>query len=539
MKNRGMILKALLALIVLALIGAVCYLVSVTVSSILAGQAPADTDSGSNSQSQGLTMPEDYLPQNIEIGDSVGNAVFFNEEMKAISVSELAGREANGCWIVFWASWCPDCREQLSMIEEMKRIAKENGYSLVLANRLDGTNETLEKAQKELEEQNVSDVFVVYDKDETNYKNWGVRSIPTSIVVGSDETFRAFQNGQLSITEAEGLLKLGTIGREQAVLEFLERQFSNDEGGIYCNSAEDGTIPSGHDVISESMGIMMEYAVLSKDQKLFEQTWNYVRSHMMNESGLVSWYAAENGKRGSVNAVLDDLRILSALNDASNLWDGAWEEETELMREAFLTKCLNKDGIPVDFVEFETGNQANTVSLSYLDIDLLKKLAETDERFEEVRKKSLAVLEGGYIEDSFPLYYAGYNLDIKVYNHTDINSAEGLYTIWILARAGRCPETTHEWLKERVKNADLAARYEINGKVVNGYDFHSAAVYGLAALIGRELNDTELYQLSLRRMQRYYELDASDPNFGAFGRKGETLYAFDQLIALLAYHDMK
>ena len=272
MKNRGMILKALLALIVLALIGAVCYLVSVTVSSILAGQAPADTDSGSNSQSQGLTMPEDYLPQNIEIGDSVGNAVFFNEEMKAISVSELAGREANGCWIVFWASWCPDCREQLSMIEEMKRIAKENGYSLVLANRLDGTNETLEKAQKELEEQNVSNVFVVYDKDETNYKNWGVRSIPTSIVVGSDETFRAFQNGQLSITEAEGLLKLGTIGREQAVLEFLERQFSNDEGGIYCNSAEDGTIPSGHDVISESMGIMMEYAVLSKDQKLFEQS---------------------------------------------------------------------------------------------------------------------------------------------------------------------------------------------------------------------------------------------------------------------------
>jgi hypothetical protein len=257
---------------------------------------------------------------------------------------------------------------------------------------------------------------------------------------------------------------------------------------------------------------------------------------MMDESGLISWYTAENGKRGSVNAVLDDLRILAALNRASLLWDGAWKEEADAMREAFASKCLNKDGIPVDFVEFETGSQANTVSLSYLDIDLLGSLAETDERFAKAREKSLAVLEGGYIEDSFPLYYAGYNLDMKVYNHADINTAEGLYAVWILARAGICPEKTHAWLSERVKNADLAARYEVSGKVVSGYEFHSAAVYGLAAMIGRELKDDALYHLALRRMERYYELDASDPNFGAFGRKGETLYSFDQLIALLAYH---
>ena len=539
MKNRGMILKVLLALIILALIGAVCYLVSVSVSSVLGGQAPADTNTGSNTQSQALAMPEDYLPQNIEPGDNVSDAVFFNAEMKPISVSELTGREPNGCWILFWASWCPECREQLASIEDMKRIARENGYSLVLANRLDGTKETLENAQGELQELNVSDVLVVYDKEETNYKAWGVKSIPTSVVIGSDETVRTFMNGPLAIGEAEGLLKLGTIGREGAVLAFLERQFSNAEGGIYCNSASEGAIPSGHDVLSESMGILMEYAVLAKDRELFDRAWNYVRTHMQDASGLVSWYTAENGKRGSVNAVLDDLRILSALHEASILWDGAWKEHADAMREAFASKCLNKDGIPVDFVEFDTGNQANTVSLSYLDIDLLQKLAETDELYAKAREQSLAILGDGYIEDSFPLYYAGYNLDMKVYNHADLNTAEALYTVWILARSGRCPEKTHAWLKERVENADLAARYEINGKVVSGYEFHSAAVYGLAAMIGRELNDDDLYHLALRRMERYYELDASDPNFGAFGRKGETLYSFDQLIALLAYHDMK
>ena len=362
MKNRGTILKALLVLIILALITAVCYLVSVSVSSILVGQAPADTDPSSKPQSEALAMPEDYLPQNIETGDSVRGAVFFDEEMKPISIAELAGRETNGCWIVFWASWCPECREQLSSLEEMKRIARENNYALVLADRFDGAKETLENAKGELSEKDISNVQVVYDKEETNYKNWGVKSIPTSIVIGSDETVRAFMNGPLTVNEADGLLKLGMIGREKAVLQFLERQFSNEEGGIYCNSAQEGAIPSGHDVLSESMGILMEYAVLCEDRQLFEKAWNYVQNRMLNETGLISWYTAENGKRGSVNAALDDLRILTALCEASVLWDGAFKEEADAMREAFASRCLNKDGLPVDFVEFETGSQANTVS---------------------------------------------------------------------------------------------------------------------------------------------------------------------------------
>ena len=538
MKNRSAIQKALLALVILGLITAVCWLVFVSVSSLLAGQAPADTGTSLNKPSDALAMPEDYLPQKIEVGDDIGKALFYSEDMKPVSVGELSGREKNGCWIVFWASWCPDCRAMLETASEMKRIAKENGYSLVMADRLDNEKETVEGAKSELEELGISDVVIVYDKDEGNYQSWGMKSIPGSVVVGSDETVRAYYSGSLTPGEMDGLLRLGTMGREAAAKAFITERFSNEEGGVYCNSAAEGTIPSGHDVLSESMGILLEYAVLTKDRALFEKTLNYVGRHMRDASSLVSWYAAENGKRGSVNAVLDDLRILSAMQDANRLWNNAWEEETAQMAEAFLEKCLSPDGIPVDFVEFETGAKANTIALVYLDVTLLRKLAELDERFEKAAEQSQAILTGGYIGDEFPLYYAGYNLDLKVYNHADLNTAEALYTVWILARAGLCPKVTHDWLRERVEYGDLGARYEVNGKVVSGYDYHSAAVYGLAALIAEELHDEELARLALRRMERYCTMDAGLPEFGALGRPGEVLYSFDQLIAMLAYHGM-
>ena len=83
-----------------------------------------------------------------------------------------------------------------------------------------------------------------------------------------------------------------------------------------------------------------------------------------------------------------------------------------------------------------------------------------------------------------------------------------------------------------MEDSDLAARYHTNGTPVSSYEYHSTAVYGLAALIAHEKGDDALMELALRRMERMYILDYKDPMYGSYSQERSYSYAFDQLICL-------
>ena len=74
----------------------------------------------------------------------------------------------------------------------------------------------------------------------------------------------------------------------------------------------------------------------------------------------------------------------------------------------------------------------------------------------------------------------------------------------------------------------------MDGTAVKGFEYHSTAVWGLAALIAGETGDEAAFEKALRRMDRMFVLDAGDARFGAYAQKGAAAHAFDQLIPLLA-----
>ena len=143
-------------------------------------------------------------------------------------------------------------------------------------------------------------------------------------------------------------------------------------------------------------------------------------------------------------------------------------------------------------------------------------------------------MPGGRISDGFPFYYASYDYATKSYSQDELNTAEALYTLWNLSRAKELPADAWAFLKSRIETGDLAARYHVDGTAVKGFEYHSTAVWGLAALIAREEGDESAFELALRRMDRLLILDASDALFGAYAQKGAAAHAFDQLIPLLA-----
>ena len=58
--------------------------------------------------------------------------IFEDEAGNPIPLSDLMEEGKEGLWLIFWASWCPDCENQLRYIAEMEALAEQYHVKLVL-----------------------------------------------------------------------------------------------------------------------------------------------------------------------------------------------------------------------------------------------------------------------------------------------------------------------------------------------------------------------------------------------------------------------
>lgn len=105
---------------------------------------------------------------------------------------------------------------------------------------------------------------------------------------------------------------------ETSCLSFVQREMAGD-AGVYTNNISgkaSGELASGHEVLSESEGLMLCYYASSSDREQFAKTLAFVQSKL--DSGtIISYRLRENKSRFSVNASVDDLRILRGLLEGS------------------------------------------------------------------------------------------------------------------------------------------------------------------------------------------------------------------------------
>ena len=86
-------------------------------------------------------------------------------------------------------------------------------------------------------------------------------------------------------------------------------------------------------------------------------------------------------------------------------------------------------------------------------------------------------------------------------------------------------ETSREWLRDQLSGNGLYARYGIDGNVVPGYEYESAAVYAIAAMIGIEENDSDIYTKAIVRMELLMQQNTD----------AENMRVFDLLMPMMAY----
>ncbi|MEK3884038.1 hypothetical protein [Paenibacillus sp. PL2-23] len=321
---------------------------------------------------------------------------------------------------------------------------------------------------------------------------------------------------------------------EAKLLQYvLSQQLGED--GVYTNrldTDQTAELASGHEVLSESAGLLMRYYAKSGDREAFEHAWHLARRVFNQKSGFSYRYSPKLNKRYSVNAAVDDLRLIRALYEAADVFgEKAYRAEADKFGGRLLMHNV-KDHRLYDFYDEHYGMTNDFITLCYVDHFTLRQVKEANK---ELRDGMLDLVQRGYLSDEFPLYESRYRYGTGQYESDGgIQTVESLLTVLSLAEIGQQKPASVAYVKARVEEDTLFGRYTRRGEPLT--DVRSTALYALAALIGHEVGDGELYTASIRRMEAFQIQDPGSRLYGGFGDPATgQAYSFDNLMALLAY----
>ncbi len=457
-----------------------------------------------------------YLPQDL---------TFTNMAGAKVSLPDLEGSVKV---LYFFTSYCPYCKEALTSATAFARAVQETeGAVFYLVDRLDDQRETRRDGIAYYQEQNLP-FPLLFDERRAMFDQLELDIVPTALFFDEQNRLVSYVVGnQLTPQVLKAHLGFAKEGGEAQTLLSVRSRLMG----------QDGSIASRYDmepreVLCESQGLMMEYAVKAKDKALFDVAYHYIAA-FSSDVGLLPWRITGQTP-ATLNATLDDLRIVNALLDAELAW-GGYQSQADALAEALLRRCAPERQLR-DFYAWDQNRAAQTLALCYVDVRTLARLSKRHTGWKTVYDNAVQLLLGGYISDDFPLYYPAYDYEAEAYTGTELNMAEAAFTLLQLARLDALPAATHAFLLESLKGPGLYARYHTDGNVMEEFTYESTAVYALLVLAAQELQDPELERLARGRMERMRILDVGTPFCGAYGLKtGDALYAFDQLTALLAW----
>ncbi|MDD3307134.1 MAG: hypothetical protein PHO29_08585 [Acetobacterium sp.] len=343
--------------------------------------------------------------------------------------------------------------------------------------------------------------------------------------------------------EATSLTPVSPLSRETLNCQaFIQKQLTSANGGIYTNyqnTAQTGELSTGHEILSESMGLLLEYARLTGDQMLFYNTTDYIQNYLIVEDILL-WRVVENNDPiTDVSATIDDLRIYQTLTLAKKQWplNESGTKISETLENQLPSKGFQSDYL-VNYYSAASPTQDKTVEVAYLNLAAIQTLATVRPELTAAVATNKQILLGSFISETLPLYHKSYDPQKGTYTNADgkINILDSLMVIQNLAEAGIYSPQTLDWLEERTVSGTLYSYYDPQtGAALDTQE--SSAAYGITAQIGAALGNEVLTDSALTQLKKHQNTDQLSPFYGGFGYNNNA-YSYDNLQALLGlvYH---
>ena len=318
---------------------------------------------------------------------------------------------------------------------------------------------------------------------------------------------------------------------------FIDNQLTSAYGGIYTNyqnTAQTGELSTGHEILSESMGLLLEYARLTGDQHLFDQTADYIHDYLLIDNILLWRILEKSDPITDVSATIDDLRIYQTLTLAKQQWplNDSGNEIFEILENQLPTKGFHNSYL-VNYYSSARPTEDKTVEIAYINLAAIKSLAATKTELSAAVETNRQLLLGSFISETLPLYHKSYDPQKGSYSNTDgkINILDSLMVMQNLAEAGVYSPQSIAWLEEQTLSGTLYSYYDPDtGIALDNQE--SSAAYGIAAQIGAALGNEFLTSNALTQLKKHQVTVQHDPFYGGFGYNNNA-YSYDNLQALL------
>ncbi|OOE14386.1 hypothetical protein [Fictibacillus arsenicus] len=278
--------------------------------------------------------------------------------------------------------------------------------------------------------------------------------------------------------------------------------------------------------LSESMGLYLEYLLLIENEKEFNKIFNVFESKfILKKDGLyhIKWRLEDYQ---STNALIDDLRIIRVLKEASVIFDNRNFLEIANKLSNSLTFTHMNGGYFTDFYDWNYKQHANELHLSYIDTEALTQSSQNID-FQSLQQKGN--------DETSPFFLEVLRIQKNKYepaNPLTVNMIDQmLIAIQVLKITDQPPFKFDQWLKsELLNNKKIYGQYKRDSLVPLDFN-ESSAVYSLLTLYFLEQKDKQLAKKSYELLRRQLPLQ-KEPNY-------EEIHFFDFIHSVIADYKYK
>ena len=339
--------------------------------------------------------------------------------------------------------------------------------------------------------------------------------------------FLVFATGCHSRTRNNLVMALKQVNpvcqEEELALSMVRKSLVNEHGLIVQKL--EGGYPSNY-VLLESMGQLLEYAILAGNENLFAVALKTTFDSFKTQEGYYAW-RLDDGIPHKATALVDELRIIRVLSATGR--NSKYKELTvDLAQSIYRYEVSN--GKLVDFYDAESRKSANQISLFYIDVSALEELLKYDTRFSQPVKQAKSILRKAPQDEHgfFPVAY-DYKESKYIFPST-VNMVENIYTNMNYLETGGDITAFKEFLEKEIATGHIYILYDRLGQPT--VKAESAGVYALACQLFLKLRDRENAEFCYQKMLDFQIKDGGILKGGFGDQASLTAYAFDQLEAL-------
>ncbi len=153
---------------------------------------------------------------NLRIGQQIPDELGVDLNGEKVKASDHLGKLIV---ISFWATWCPPCRRELPIIDNLQRIVGKDKLSVFAVN-FGESRRTYKKFIKQISEANLT--FTHDKKGRTGKKVYGIKGIPHMVIVNHEGKIAQIHSGYGDETLNNLVDEMNTLLRKQAEYMYVK-----------------------------------------------------------------------------------------------------------------------------------------------------------------------------------------------------------------------------------------------------------------------------------------------------------------------------